>query len=843
MLNQAQREYIESIRASHPDIDIEVLRQTLAGAQWTESHILEGIARYEGKFTEAPTPIATPDPKITNPLPETAAHIASIAPTLTTDTPQALPSEPGVITIRSPRMPTPTTPASAPTQPKHTLRYAMIAGGIILFLGATGAGAYYVATKTSLFAPKPLTNETLLTSLVEKMTQVNTAHYAFETSVSVNERKPGLSSFSAEQNLKPEELATYLRDQDRMRDIEQIQGTLSSYYYKQQRSKKPQYPWSLKDASVKATDPQGKQYVYTRTVDGTGYALTVTFETEEAVRALLGEIKYKEYRKKQTTGTTVTIKSGEYFSTRSFSGKPRRLSPFGYTDISPVEALIPANMQGKFALSGIIDNSLATQLDTQIGITSEATFGDMTFAFDVEAIKKKDTYYAIIKKMPAFLSSISNLRGKWIVFKPEDINDSLPSRELQGIFSGANEGSQAARELYRKQFSTLLKIAQDEHLIVISGTPEHVTLGDQKLTKYQLAFTQEKILPFYERAVKELETYKEKSILPRDEDVVAYLTDKDFPMVFNYMKNAMTLSVWTDKKGYPTKTELTLRYIPQATSGALKDRELDLTLAISLSDINELITIAEPKETVAFSDLVTEMTGKTRAQLRIERQEGNIRQIRNSLNAYMAVAGQYPASLTDLLKKRSEVVPLTKCTPASTAGVGSSKGLTTSTAECALNDHLQQATGENPFMSEIPMDTYTNKPFTYSTTGKDYALAYQITLDPYTPEKNPGAYYERDYQTASLKASAKKPAPKVRLFIKYVDGINTANANKISQEAYDTSLLDTDNDGLPDILETLFGTDSSKKDTDGDGYTDAEEIFSSNNPLGPGTLNIKKGTL
>jgi len=50
---------------------------------------------------------------------------------------------------------------------------------------------------------------------------------------------------------------------------------------------------------------------------------------------------------------------------------------------------------------------------------------------------------------------------------------------------------------------------------------------------------------------------------------------------------------------------------------------------------------------------------------------------------------------------------------------------------------------------------------------------------------------------------------------------------KVSKE----SLKDSDNDGLKDWEEELFGTDPFNPDTDGDGYLDGEEVDSGHNPL------------
>lgn len=59
---------------------------------------------------------------------------------------------------------------------------------------------------------------------------------------------------------------------------------------------------------------------------------------------------------------------------------------------------------------------------------------------------------------------------------------------------------------------------------------------------------------------------------------------------------------------------------------------------------------------------------------------------------------------------------------------------------------------------------------------------------------------------------------------------------KTKEEAIELIQRDTDNDGLKDWEENIYGTDPEKDDTDGDGASDGDEIKSSRNPLvaGPG---------
>ncbi|MEI6597045.1 MAG: hypothetical protein WCL13_02425, partial [bacterium] len=50
------------------------------------------------------------------------------------------------------------------------------------------------------------------------------------------------------------------------------------------------------------------------------------------------------------------------------------------------------------------------------------------------------------------------------------------------------------------------------------------------------------------------------------------------------------------------------------------------------------------------------------------------------------------------------------------------------------------------------------------------------------------------------------------------------------------SKMDTDQDGLDDQTEVIYGTDLDNPDTDGDGFKDGEEVTNGYNPNGPGKL-------
>ncbi len=68
-------------------------------------------------------------------------------------------------------------------------------------------------------------------------------------------------------------------------------------------------------------------------------------------------------------------------------------------------------------------------------------------------------------------------------------------------------------------------------------------------------------------------------------------------------------------------------------------------------------------------------------------------------------------------------------------------------------------------------------------------------------------------------------------------GITSDNLNKIPVALGSLSGIDSDGDGLSDMLEDAIGTDKNKKDSDGDGYDDKSELGGDFNPKGSGSLS------
>ncbi len=75
-----------------------------------------------------------------------------------------------------------------------------------------------------------------------------------------------------------------------------------------------------------------------------------------------------------------------------------------------------------------------------------------------------------------------------------------------------------------------------------------------------------------------------------------------------------------------------------------------------------------------------------------------------------------------------------------------------------------------------------------------------------------------------------RPDDAFKIMSKQGIGVTTVDLEKIPIALIDSTEMDTDKDGLPDIFEDAIGTNKTNIDTDGDGYTDEEELLNGYSP-------------
>lgn len=101
-----------------------------------------------------------------------------------------------------------------------------------------------------------------------------------------------------------------------------------------------------------------------------------------------------------------------------------------------------------------------------------------------------------------------------------------------------------------------------------------------------------------------------------------------------------------------------------------------------------------------------------------------------------------------------------------------------------------------------------------------------------TPEMN--FNFSMDYTLSKFNSAVVQKPENAKDFKKVMESFTGAGMSAIAP----VSSVDSDNDGLTDDQEKIFGTDPAKADTDGDGYKDGEEVKGGYDPLVAGSARL-----
>ncbi len=768
MLNPEQREYILSLKKTSPAPDHTAVTELLKGASWPEDEIEEALHILHADVVPA-SPVSQEVPAPT----DDALHMSP--------------------TSISPR--------------KHSGKVAVVLIGVLITMVA-GACGYYAYTQ-GVFSPVvTLAPDKILSQLLEKMRSIETAQYKAEFSLATAPRDSDAQPFMMEESVDPEVMARYKRDQDRFRDIEKIRSTLNVIYYASST-----YPKSLAGLNLVTTDPLGKPYLYAQdTADS--YTLQVTFETPEARGAAQGNyygMESKESVTESLDAMTVTLSPNDYFSSYSFEGRPQRPKFLGLVDLASVEEYLPANLEAQLTLEGVIDQSSTLPVNTRLKVAGNASFDDFQVAFDVEGMKIADTYYGIVHKLPSFFGTLSQIKGTWVMATEQDLRGSGYGDIIDAyIPTDENERTKEIQQL-GEQARKIIEIADQMGLIVMTEGPVIEKKESVKLVRYSLALASDKVLSFYESVLTALEPYGNDAIIKRDEALIAYLKSDAYTKVSQYMKENISFTLWTDAKGFPVTMKLASRYVPSEIARALSGKQINSGITFTFWDINKPVMLTKPEGATSYDDFMSKVTGKSKEELLIERQQNQIRTIRSALETYKSMKGTYPEVLTKLTEKIDDSMD----------------------TEATGQDFMYSLS--NPPLKSIPKDVYTNSDFVYSGDRDNYKLEYTVQLPQYVKGKNPRMYYTygNAKSPSDLYMNDLEDIEYKTLYVPTVrDGKNVATADYVSDVQALTA--DSDADELSDELEKIIGTDPLKADTDGDMFDDGEEIQTNSDPLGPG---------
>ncbi len=521
--------------------------------------------------------------------------------------------------MENPVLPSPSMPTSiTPPNGGGRLRTLLVVAVIIVVTGAIAGTVYAYVEKMGPFASIPYAEDNLLSGLLEKVGTIDTSAYLFNASLKVEPRDADAKPFTIDTSNQAALERQYANDARRAKDISNILTKLVGNRYSTLKQKTLVFPTSLAEiANAKAprygtkpsvNDPVSKvPYSYAVTEGGKNFMLVVIFETKDAV----AEIK-SGYRYAATTtlvnGQTVTFTkdSDQYFYVPSEPPKPY------FIQLQDMAVYLPPELSASFSLGATSDWTKKDGADWKFNVDATGDFGDLTYKLNVDAQKNAHMYYFRINNIPSLFGSIASYKGQWIKVDSKVATTSDPY--------DFDELSYAARQLpkaeerymkHRAEFTDLLKkavkIGDEEGLLSFKQQPSAERVDGRVLYRYDLQVNKDALLPFYKRMVDEAQKTKSMSrdSLFTDQGFVDYLQSKEFTDVFDYYQKNTTFTLWVDSQGYPAVVEQAVRFVPPDAASALKGKQAKIIFKLTLSDINEPVTIKAP----ADAKTIDEVTG------------------------------------------------------------------------------------------------------------------------------------------------------------------------------------------------------------------------------------------
>ena len=481
-----------------------------------------------------------------------------------------------------------------PTRKSHKL---IIVFTILILLILTGSVfAYMYVKELGLFSHPSYSENTFLSSLLEKVSAIDSLSYAFSASLEVVPRDADAKPFAVAVSNTPELRKHYQADAERARDVSSL------LYALQPVSKTNSYPTSLKAlvaarasqkyaSPVSITDPITKrEYEYAVTPDGKDFRLSVNFETADALREIKDGYRY--------TATSTLVNGMKATFTKdsspfySLSQEPPK--PF-FVEMQDSARMLPVDMDASLTVSGATDLQSEVS-DWLFNVDAEGDFGDLTYKINADALKKAEDYFFRINNLPSiFMSFVPFKKGQWVKVSPKQTATSSSMIDRYSFVEYEKtykDNRQKLADLSKK----LIALADSERLIRFKKPPRREKVDGRTLTRYELSIRKEALLPFYTKAVQLLDSdeFLKDLDIRVDEGMIEYLQSSEFNQVFDYFDKNTQLVLWIDAEGFPAISEMTIRVVPPDTATQLADKQANIIFKIIYKDINKPLTIKAP---------------------------------------------------------------------------------------------------------------------------------------------------------------------------------------------------------------------------------------------------------
>ncbi|HAO64991.1 TPA: hypothetical protein DCQ44_03360, partial [Candidatus Taylorbacteria bacterium] len=305
---------------------------------------------------------------------------------------------------------------------KNGLKYVAL---IILLFLALGGGYVFAAKYNFVpnilprllpFAQSAYTPQTFFSSILAKSAGITSSAYKATFSLDVGNRDIDAKPFQVVVTNEAAIREQYQNDSQRAQDISSILSLFPRISTYDNKLKKyivvpVIYPATLQKAvanvvknnqyyrNTSITDPSTeKEYVYKSTEGGNNFNLTLTFETDDAIKAIRRSNPVATTTMINGKTVTFTKDSQTYFYLPTEPPKPILVQ------LGEMMRSLPADVKVSFDAGAQADfTNISTMANWLAQFNAEGSFGDLSYKVNAEARKKDSNYYVRINNIPCLL--------------------------------------------------------------------------------------------------------------------------------------------------------------------------------------------------------------------------------------------------------------------------------------------------------------------------------------------------------------------------------------------------------------------------------------------------------
>lgn len=493
-------------------------------------------------------------------------------------------------------------------QPSKSKAKIIILIVVVAFLILCAGGAIFAyVERMGPFARALYQEDDLMTGMFGKFAEIDSSTYKASAALYVMPREAGAVPFTAK-NQDAGLKERYYRDSQRG---ESVSSLLSLLRYSNS-GMDGVYPSNLKAVSAEQSDYYydgpldiidpltDKEYEYRVTDGGKNFALTVTFETPNAISAIKENNKYQEDKNMLISGRTVTFTKDSYTYIYLSSKPPQNF----FETLSEYSAQLPSGINIKGSVEATADlRSEGMPAEWKFELDGEGDFGDLAYKLNIEALKNDKDYFLKINNFPALFGGFLPPKGQWIKFSTPNATSTDGGYDPYDSFIDTDAIAEAEEEYQERRskivegLKNVAKFADEEKLFSFRNAPKKEKVDGRSLYRYDLKVRKDAILPFYRKLISADASFG-------DQGYLEYLESDAFSEAFDYFDENIKMTLWVDDEGFPAIATYSIRIVPGDEAFALKDKQIMLDFTISLDGINEPVNIDAPEGAKTYEELM-----------------------------------------------------------------------------------------------------------------------------------------------------------------------------------------------------------------------------------------------